>query len=98
MAADVARGHSLFTIRSGDIPSKLAQYYTGDSQRFRDIPPLNTAMGMKVVHKGSGTYLEPWRGTIKLPLSWAAWSKPLPPVSSGSSSTTTATVPRNSDA
>ncbi len=76
MAKDVARGHSLFTIRSGDLPYKLAEYYTGDSQRFRDLPPLNPPMA--VVHKATGTYLEPWRGTIKVPLSWKIWSKPLP--------------------
>lgn len=82
-AADMARGSSLFTIRSGDLPYKLAQYYTGDSQKFREIPPLNQDVGMRVVHKNGGTFLEPWRGTIKLPLSWKVWSKPLPPTASG---------------
>jgi hypothetical protein len=82
MGKDVARGHSLFTIRSGDLPYKLADYYTGDEQRFRDLPPLNQDVKMAVVHKATGTYLEPWRGTIKVPLSWKLWSKPLPrPVS-----------------
>lgn len=84
-AADMARGHSLFTIRSGDIPSNMAKYYTGDAQRFRDIPPLNP--GMQVVHRGNGTFLEPWRGTVKLPLSWAIWTKPLPLQASGGAPT-----------
>jgi len=77
----IRRGGSPFTVREGDIPSRLAQHYTGDGDRWREIPAANP--GMKIVTANGSTQLEPWRGQILLPLSWEAWRKPLPPVVSG---------------
>lgn len=78
--ADSQRGGSEFTIRTGDIASYMAQYYTGSANRWREIPEVNP--GMRTVTVGGVTQLVPWTvgETILLPLSWKIWEKPLPPV------------------
>jgi hypothetical protein len=87
--ACIQRGSSDFLVRFGDLPSRMAQYYTGDGSRFREIPPLNP--GMQTVTKPSPitgqmtTFLQPFNPgqTVKLPCSWKTWEKPLPPVATG---------------
>lgn len=82
------------TIRKDDIPNKLAQYYTGDGSRFKELGALNPQLG-KLVTKtftpppmpGTGsvapvsvTNYEGWQigKQILLPGSWKPYSKPLP--------------------
>lgn len=72
-----AKGGWEFTIRYGDLPSLVAQHYTGDGLRWKEIAQANK--GMKVLSNG----LDPWYGTILLPLSWEPWKKGLPPVATG---------------
>lgn len=79
----VRRGGTPFTVRMGDIPTRLATYYTGDGNRWRELPAANTHRNMRIVTKGGVTQLDPWQGEVLLPLSWEAWRKPIPPVASG---------------
>ncbi len=76
------RGGTPFTVRAGDIPHRLALHYTGDGNRWRELPAANAHIGMRTVTRKGVTQLEPWRGEILLPVSWEAWKKPLPPVAS----------------
>lgn len=80
----VRRGGSPFTVRMGDIPSRLALHYTGDGNRWRELPAVNQHRNMRIVTRSGVTNLEPWQGEVLLPLSWEAWRKSVPPVASGS--------------
>lgn len=83
---DSARGGSDFTIRAGDTGSYIAKYYTGNANRWRELPAVNP--GMRVVKGPKFEYLVPWKvgETILLPTDWKAWTKPLPPTQSGGDS------------
>jgi len=82
-AEDAKRGGTPFVIRKGDMGSGLALYYTGNAGRYRELPEVNTAIGMRIIRNPDTgiEYLVPWKvgETILLPLSWNARSKPLPP-------------------
>lgn len=80
---DAARGGSEFTIRGGDTGSYLAKYYTGNGNRWREIPGVNP--GMRTVTVAGVTQLVPWQvgDKILLPLDWKIWEKPLPPTQTG---------------
>lgn len=79
----VRRGGTPFTVRMGDIPNRLALYYTGDGNRWRELAAANGHRNMRVVTRGGVTQLDPWSGEVLLPLSWEAWEKPIPPVATG---------------
>lgn len=81
---DTQRGFSEHTIRSGDLPFKLAQHFTGDSSRWKELPKVNSHRGMKIVKIKGITQLSPWHGKIHLPVSWAHWNKRPAPVATGS--------------
>ena len=72
----------LFRIRPGDIPSKLAQWYTGDFMRAEELRALN---GLQKVGSGAQTYYTPWNvgQVVKLPTTWNV-AKGLPAPGSGS--------------
>ena len=75
---DRNRGYSDYVLRYGDNPALLAAHYTGNGQRWKDVPPMNA--GMSTTPSGPSK----WYGTIRLPLSWAIWSKrPATPASGG---------------
>ena len=82
---DQQSGGSPWTIRAGDIASRLALHYTGNGARWKEIPAVNPGMQVKT-HNGTTT-LDPWMvGTkILLPVSWQVWNKKPPPVARGSS-------------
>ena len=77
-----------FKIRTGDLPYRLAQWYTGtpegdfdgDSNRWRDLLPINPTF--KVEPSGQ---LVGWTvgKTILLPVAWNPRRKALPPVAKG---------------
>ena len=73
------------TIRTGDIPSLLATYYTGDAARFRDLGgSLNKNLGKLKTVNGVSNY-EGWKvgANILIPKSWNPLDKPLPPTAKG---------------
>jgi hypothetical protein len=72
----------LFKVRPGDIPSALAQWYTGDFMRAEELRALN---GLQKVGSGAQTYYTPWNvgQVVKLPLTWNV-AKGLPAPGSGS--------------
>jgi hypothetical protein len=78
---DTKKGGSEWVIRQGDIPYKMAEYYTGSSNKWRDIPKVNPGMSIQKIN--GVTQLVPWYGTILLPLSWKVWSKRPPPTLPG---------------
>lgn len=88
------RGGSPHTIRAGDTGSYLAKYYTGDGNRWRELPSANP--GMRIVTKNGVSQLEPWSGEILLPLGWRAWTKPEPPLQSGGSTPKSGKAPATS--
>ena len=68
-------------IRSGDIPSLMAAYYTGDGSRFKELGKLNKKLGKLVTTNGVTNYQKWIVGTeILIPASWKPLSKPVPPV------------------
>lgn len=72
-----------FVIRSGDIPSLMAAYYTGNGARFKELGKLNKKLGRLVTTNGVTNY-EKWIvGTeILIPAAWKPLSKPVPPTAS----------------
>jgi hypothetical protein len=81
----IARGGMPFTIRTGDIPSHLAAYYTGQQSRFHELEPLNPQIGHIVTVGGVSNY-QHWEPgmLILIPASWNPLDKPLPqPLSGG---------------
>jgi hypothetical protein len=82
-------GNAPFTVRSGDIAHRVAQYYTGDGKRFKELEPLNPQMGPLVTilkEVGEDGDLIPvsdyknWQIGLKilLPAAWDPFSKPYP--------------------
>lgn len=73
-----------FTIRQGDIPYLLAQYYTGNPARFPDLATLNPKLGPLTTTNGVSNY-PGWQVgvSILIPKSWDPLSKPIPPVATG---------------
>lgn len=85
-----AKGGMDFTVRYGDIPYHLAEYYTGTGSRFSELKALNPQMGPLVTVSGVSNY-QNWAPGLKIliPASWAPLDKPLPvPLSTGGASTT----------
>ena len=71
-----------FTVRTGDRPVGLAQYYTGDGGRFRELEADNPQMG--TITPG-GVGVRPYTNwvpglVIMLPASWFPTAKPIPPI------------------
>lgn len=87
--ADDQAGGTPFTIRAtsqgnaADLPFNVARFFTGDGNRWREIPPVNSALGMIVKDSPFGPIPDPWHAglTVLLPLSWEARGKGLPPPS-----------------
>ena len=83
---DEKAGGTPFTIRAtkqgnaADLPWNTAKHYTGDGNRWREIVPVNSQLGMIVKDTKVGAFPDPWRAglTILLPLAWEARGKPLP--------------------
>jgi hypothetical protein len=70
-------------IRSGDIPSLMAAYYTGDASRFKELGKLNKKLGKLVTTNGVTNYQKWVVGTeILIPSGWKPLTKPVPPVAS----------------
>ena len=81
---DTARGGMPFKIRSGDLPYRLAQWYTGtpegefdgDANRWRELLAINPTFKVEA----NGTLVGWTVGkTILLPVSWNPRRKALPP-------------------
>lgn len=70
-------------IRPGDLPSKIAQWYTGSFQRADELRALNN---LKKVGVGSQTYYIPWSvgQLVKLPTDWDTSKGPPAPLKGGS--------------
>lgn len=73
----------IFTVRWGDFPYGLAQYYTGQGARFKELEPLNPQLGPMITRqgpKGSYSIYQNWAPglEIQLPASWKPYEKPLP--------------------
>lgn len=86
LEAELARlGGMPHVIRTGDIPSIMARYYTGDPMRFRDLPALNPQIGTLKTVNGVSNYPGWIVGRqILIPASWNPLDKPLPPPATGS--------------
>lgn len=80
---DTQRGFSEHTIRSGDLPSKMALHFTADANRWKELPKVNAHRGMKIATIKGVTQLVPWHGVVRLPVSWAHWNKRPAPVATG---------------
>lgn len=68
----------MHTIRTGDIPSLMAAYYTGDQGRYKDLAAIK-ANGLGL----GGPYgMTGWNvgKTIQIPPSWNPYDKPVPGV------------------
>ena len=80
-----------FVIREGHIPWKVAQHYTGDANRWKELPSVNPGMVTKTVN--GVTQLVPWYGglTVYLPASWDASRGEPPALGSPPPKTTGAT-------
>lgn len=65
----VENGGFDWTIRTGDLPGHIAQFYTGNAGRAKEIYAANQAVGMKPTKTG----VTGWTvgTTVKLPASWA---------------------------
>lgn len=74
-----AKGGMPFQIRYGDIPFRLAQYYTGDGARFKELGPLNPQIGQLRTVNGVTNY-ENWRPGLQIliPSAWNPLAKPIP--------------------
>lgn len=73
----VGIGAMPFTIRIGDRPFGLAQYYTGSGARYREIEPINPHLGPPT--GGIPPYPE-WKPGVEIliPGEWDPWNKPTP--------------------
>ena len=76
----IQRGSSPFTVRQGDLPSIVAQHYTGEGGRWHEIKKAGIALTQ-------ANLATKWNGVVDLPLGWEAWAKPLPPVAHGAAAT-----------
>lgn len=71
------------TIRSGDIPSLLATYYTGDARRFKELGTVNKQLGKLITTNGVTNFAKWIVGTeILIPADWKPLAKPVPPLAS----------------
>lgn len=85
------RGGMPHIIRYGDIPSIMANYYTGQPMRFKEFQPLNPHIGTLTTSEyppGSGKQVSNYPGwtpgtEILIPAAWNPLSKPIPPPASG---------------
>lgn len=79
-------GNMPFTLRYGDFPYGLAQYYTGQGSRFRELENVNSNLGGWVQMplkdqpgKTYGAYANWAPGLlIKIPQDWSPWNKAYP--------------------
>ena len=68
-----------FTVRSGDRPFGLAQYYTGQGARFRELEAGNPQMGSLTSGPPQPPYTNWQPGlVITIPASWNPTAKPIP--------------------
>lgn len=72
-----------YVIRSGDLASDLAQWYTGNALKWRELLSTNSQLREMTGDRGDGTrfqYLAPWNAgdKITLPVGWNV-DKGLPP-------------------
>jgi hypothetical protein len=67
-----------YTVRGTELPSQLAQWYTGDANRWRDLVQTNPELRIRKV--GEIEYLLPWKSgmTITLPSTWDVKKGPMP--------------------
>lgn len=80
----INKGGMPHIIRYGDIPSIMANYYTGDPLRFKELGPLNPQIGPLKTVNGVTNY-QNWRPGLEIliPKSWNPLDKPVPPPASG---------------
>lgn len=85
----------MFTVRAGDMPSKMAQWYTGD---FTQAEALRSLNGLVSHGSGSGVYYTPWYPgqQLKLPMNWNVAKGP-PPLGSSSTPSTSSSSTEPSD-
>lgn len=73
-----------YRIKAGDVPYLVAQRFTGNANRWKEIPAANPGMVVKqVTNPKTGkvtTLLDPWYAglTINLPAGWAKPAAPAP--------------------
>lgn len=78
------KGGMPHVIRYGDIPSMMANYYTGSPQRFKELGPLNPQIGQLKTVNGVTNYTNWAPGVqILIPKAWNPLDKPVPPPASG---------------
>lgn len=67
-----------YTVRGSELPSQLAQWYTGDANRWRELVQTNPDLRIRKV--GEIEYLLPWKSgmTITLPSTWDVKKGPMP--------------------
>jgi hypothetical protein len=78
LARAVAETAYSYTIRGSELPSELAQWYTGDANRWRELVQTNSELRIR---KANGIeYLTPWKSgqTIVLPKTWDVKKGPMP--------------------
>lgn len=67
-----------YTIRGSELPSELAQWYTGDANRWRELVQTNPELRIQKANQIE--YLTPWKSgqTIILPKTWDVKKGPMP--------------------
>lgn len=67
-----------YTIRGSELPSELAQWYTGDANRWRELVQTNPELRIQKANQLE--YLTPWKSgqTIVLPKTWDVKKGPMP--------------------
>lgn len=67
-----------YTIRGSELPSELAQWYTGDANRWRELVQTNPELRIQKANQIE--YLTPWKSgqTIVLPKTWDVKKGPMP--------------------
>ncbi len=86
------------TIRYGDIPYQMANYYTGQGARFRELEPGNPHLGKLTTSVVNGQNVSNYPGwvpgaVVMLPLSWHPWDKPTPAPLGGTAPSTPVVPP-----
>jgi hypothetical protein len=67
-----------YTVRGTELPSKVAAWYTGDGNRWRELVQTNPELRIRKV--GDVEYLTPWKSgmTLVLPSTWNVKKGPMP--------------------
>jgi hypothetical protein len=70
--------YATHTLRLGDRPFGLAQYWTGNGGRFRELEAINPSLG--ALQSGPLPYTNWVVGfVLNIPPQWAPWQKAPPP-------------------